>query len=162
MKQRIVIAQALLNDPKLIIVDEPTVGLDPQERNNFRQLLTELAGDRCIIFSTHIVSDVESIADEIAIMQSGCLLQTASPNELKAKVAKKCWKLTADFSELNQFQHDFIISHSVRKQDKIELDLVADYCPDERAVSRTPSLEDAYLHFSQQTSTNGEFARVGS
>jgi ABC-2 type transport system ATP-binding protein len=147
MKQRIGIAQALLNDPKLLIIDEPTVGLDPQERANFRQLLTELADDRCIILSTHIVADVESIADRIAIMQSGELIQYESPSVLQDKVTNKCWQLTTSFSELKQIQHDFIVSHSVRKENKVVLNIVADYCPDARAISRTPSLEDAYLYF---------------
>jgi ABC-2 type transport system ATP-binding protein len=151
MKQRIGIAQALLNDPKLLIIDEPTVGLDPQERANFRQLLTELSDERCIIFSTHIVADVESIADHIAIMQTGELIQYESTSALQAKVANKCWQLTTNFSELKQIQHDFIVSHSVRKGDKIELSIVADFSPDERAISRSPTLEDAYLYF---TSTN--------
>ncbi|WP_223271723.1 ABC transporter ATP-binding protein [Colwellia hornerae] len=102
MKQRIGIAQALLNDPKLLILDEPTVGLDPQERANFRQLLTELAEDRCIILSTHIVADIESIANQIAIMQSGQLIQSARPRALQEKVANKCWQLTANVNELKQ------------------------------------------------------------
>jgi len=160
MKQRIGIAQALLNNPKLLIIDEPTVGLDPQERANFRQLLTELANDRCIIFSTHIVADVESIADRIAIMQTGELIQSESPQELQNKVANKCWQLTANFSELKNIQHNFIVSHSLRKENKVELNIVADYCPDVRAISRTPSLEDAYLYFTSNRVPQADFSRA--
>ena len=160
MKQRIGIAQALLNDPKLLIIDEPTVGLDPQERANFRQLLTELAEDRCIIFSTHIVADVESIADHIAIMQTGELIQYDSTSDLQAKVANKCWQLTASFTELKQIQHDFIVSHSLRKGDKVELNIVADFSPDERAVSRAPTLEDAYLYYTSNKRTQTHFMRA--
>jgi ABC-2 type transport system ATP-binding protein len=160
MKQRIGIAQALLNDPKLLIIDEPTVGLDPQERANFRQLLTELAEDRCIIFSTHIVADVESIADHIAIMQTGELIQYESTSALQAKVTNKCWQLTASFSELKQIQHDFIVSHSVRKENMVELNIVADHCPDERAISRAPSLEDAYLYFTSNKRFQADLLRA--
>jgi ABC-2 type transport system ATP-binding protein len=160
MKQRIGIAQALLNDPKLLIIDEPTVGLDPQERANFRQLLTELAGERCIIFSTHIVADVESIADRIAIMHSGSLIQSESPRVLQDKIANKCWQLTANFSELKQIQHEFIVSHSVRKDTMVELNIIADNCPDERAISRTPSLEDAYLYFTSNRQAQIGYARA--
>jgi ABC-2 type transport system ATP-binding protein len=160
MKQRIGIAQALLNDPKLLIIDEPTVGLDPHERANFRQLLTELAGDRCIIFSTHIVSDVESIADHIAIMNAGQLIQSDTPSSLLQKVASKCWRLTTDFNELKHIQHEFIVSHSVRKEDKVELNIVADYCPDASAISRTPSLEDAYLYFTSRQQPQAGMARA--
>jgi ABC-2 type transport system ATP-binding protein len=159
MKQRIGIAQALLNDPKLLIIDEPTVGLDPQERANFRQLLTELADERCIIFSTHIVADVESIADRIAIMQTGELIHSESPCTLQSKVANKCWQLTTNFSELKQIQHDFIVSHSVRKNDKVELNIVADHCPHEQAISRDPSLEDAYLYFTSNNTSKTYVSR---
>jgi ABC-2 type transport system ATP-binding protein len=160
MKQRIGIAQALLNDPKLLIIDEPTVGLDPQERANFRQLLSELAGERCIIFSTHIVADVESIADRIAIMHSGQLIQAESPSTFIHKVANKCWQLTANLAELKHIQHEFIVSHSVRKESKVELNIVADFCPDARAISREPSLEDAYLYFTNNRQAQTAYARA--
>ena len=152
MKQRIGIAQALLNDPKLLIIDEPTVGLDPQERNNFRQLLTELAGERCIIFSTHIVSDIEAIADRIAIMQSGQLIEAGPPSEIQQIVADKCWSLTTKLSELKHIQKTNIISHSIRKGDSVELDIVSARCPQEGAVKRKPSLEDAYLYLTSDKS----------
>jgi ABC-2 type transport system ATP-binding protein len=160
MKQRIGIAQALLNDPKLLIIDEPTVGLDPQERANFRQLLTELADDRCIILSTHIVADVESIADQIAIMQTGQLIQSATPKALQEKVANKCWHLTTNLNELKQIQHDFIVSHSVRKDNKVELNIVAEHCPDARAIPRAPILEDAYLYFTSNKRARTVLARA--
>ncbi len=153
MKQRIGIAQALLNDPKVLIIDEPTVGLDPHERNNFRQLLSELSGDRCIVFSTHIVSDIESIADRIAIMQSGNLVKAGSPNEILQSVDDKCWSLTVKFTELAEIQHRYIVSHSLRKGDFVELDIISNFCPDESAVQRTASLEDAYLYL---TSNNAQ------
>ncbi|MCJ8269306.1 MAG: ABC transporter ATP-binding protein, partial [Psychrosphaera sp.] len=91
MKQRVGIAQALLNDPKLLIVDEPTVGLDPEERARFRHLLADMSGERVIILSTHIVSDVESIADQIAIMNQGKLLAFDKPEVLLKKMDKAVW-----------------------------------------------------------------------
>lgn len=147
MKQRVGIAQALLNDPKLLIIDEPTVGLDPHERTSFRQLLTEMADERCIIFSTHIVSDIESIADRIAIMRFGELIQLASPNVLQEKITDKCWKLIVELNEFKHIQQQYIVSHSVRKANQVELNVVADHCPDARAVARAATLEDAYLYF---------------
>ena len=160
MKQRIGIAQALLNNPKLLIIDEPTVGLDPQERSNFRQLLTELAGERIIILSTHIVSDVESIADKIAIMQSGCLIESDTPSTLQEKVANKCWQLSVNISELKQIQHEHIVSHSIRKGDKVELAIVSDCCPDNRAKARASTLEDAYLYFTRHKEHQVSLARA--
>ena len=86
MKQRIGIAQALLNDPQLLIVDEPTAGLDPEERVRFRNLLSELSGERVVILSTHIVSDVEATATDIALISKGMLVAHAAPEELLSKV----------------------------------------------------------------------------
>lgn len=146
MRQRIGIAQALLNDPKLLIIDEPTVGLDPQERNNFRQLLTELAHERCIIFSTHIVSDIESIADRIAIMRDGELLKADVPQAIQNLVADKCWLVDTSANELAHFQQMGIVSHSVRKDDGLVLSMVSDMRPNEQAQARVPTLEDAYLY----------------
>ena len=156
MKQRIGIAQALLNDPKILIIDEPTVGLDPHERNNFRQLLTELSSDRCIIFSTHIVSDIESIADRIAIMCSGQLLQVNTPQTLMEKVASKCWALHVDASQVQAIGHEFIISHSVRDGSLIKLSVIADHCPHENAIQRPATLEDAYLYFTSHSQVKAD------
>src|SRR6185312_761688 len=93
MKQRIGIAQALLNDPQLLIVDEPTVGLDPEERVRFRNLLSDLSGERIVILSTHIVSDVEAVATNIAILAHGRLLAHGSPESILASVTGQVWEL---------------------------------------------------------------------
>jgi ABC-2 type transport system ATP-binding protein len=92
MRQRVGIAQALLNDPQLLIVDEPTAGLDPEERVRFRNLLSELSGERIVILSTHIVSDVEATATEIALIAKGTLVVHATPEELLRKVEGKIWE----------------------------------------------------------------------
>src|SRR5512133_1494068 len=101
MKQRVGIAQALLNDPQLLIVDEPTVGLDPEERVRFRNLLSELSGERIVILSTHIVSDVEATATEIALISKGVLVAHAMPEELLRQVEGKVWELVVPSAELN-------------------------------------------------------------
>jgi len=104
MKQRIGIAQALLNDPQLLIVDEPTVGLDPEERVRFRNLLADLAGNRVVILSTHIVSDVEAAASEIAIMNRGRLLKQAAPEALLQMVEGKVWEWVVPSGELAELE----------------------------------------------------------
>jgi ABC-type multidrug transport system ATPase subunit len=100
MKQRLGIAQALLNDPQLLIVDEPTAGLDPEARVRFRNLLSDLAGERIVILSTHIVSDAEATATEIAIINQGCLLKRAAPEHLLKAVEAKVWQWVIPSAEL--------------------------------------------------------------
>src|SRR5207249_6982486 len=101
MKQRVGIAQALLNDPQLLIVDEPTAGLDPEERVRFRNLLSELSGERIVILSTHIVSDVEAAATDIALISQGTLVAHASPEQLLQRVEGRVWEWVLPSVELN-------------------------------------------------------------
>jgi ABC-2 type transport system ATP-binding protein len=117
MKQRIGIAQALLNDPQLLIVDEPTVGLDPEERVRFRNLLSDLSGDRIVILSTHIVSDVEAAATAIAIMNRGRLLQRATPESLLQSVAGKVWEWVVPSSYLASVRRNYRVSSMTRRSD---------------------------------------------
>ncbi len=153
MKQRIGIAQALLNDPKLLIVDEPTAGLDPEERVRFRNLLSELSGERIVILSTHIVSDIEAVATDIAILSHGRLLAHAAPEDLLRSVEGKVWDWTVPSAELPRIKQQFPISASARRSDGVHLRIVADVPPAGEAVPAVPSLEDAYLHcLSQQRS----------
>ncbi|MCK4258114.1 MAG: ABC transporter ATP-binding protein [Halanaerobiales bacterium] len=110
MKQRIGIAQALLNNPQILIVDEPTVGLDPQERINFRNMLSDLAGEKIIILSTHIVADIETLAGKIAIMNHGKLITYSEPEELLAAVDGQVWETMISSSELEKFRKKYIIN----------------------------------------------------
>lgn len=145
MKQRIGIAQALLNDPQLLIVDEPTVGLDPEERVRFRNLLSDLAGDRIVILSTHIVSDVEAVATEIVIMNTGRLLQQASPEALLQAVEGKVWEWVVSSGELAAIRQNHLISGTTRRADGIHLRVIQSQSPAAIARPSDPTLEDAYL-----------------
>lgn len=146
MKQRVGIAQALLNDPQLLIVDEPTAGLDPEERVRFRNLLSELSGERIVILSTHIVSDVEAIATDMAILGAGRLLAHAAPEELLRTVEGRVWEWVISSAELPAARQQFQISGSVRRADGVHVLVVAAQRPSPDAVGATPSLEDAYLN----------------
>jgi ABC-2 type transport system ATP-binding protein len=145
MKQRIGIAQALLNDPKLLIVDEPTVGLDPEERVRFRNLLSDLSGDRLVILSTHIVSDVEATANKIALMAGGRLLAFGTPEELIIEVRGKVWSWTIDSDQLASVREKFIVSSMIRTSVGLSLRIVSSSKPSVDSESILPNLEDAYL-----------------
>lgn len=146
MKQRVGLAQALLNDPKLLIVDEPTVGLDPEERVRFRNLLSDLSGDRIVILSTHIVSDVEATATEIAIISEGRLLISAVPETLLQSVENKVWERVIPSVDLPAIRQQYLVSNVMRRSDGVHLRIVADSRPGADAVPMIPTLEDAYLY----------------
>jgi ABC-2 type transport system ATP-binding protein len=146
MKQRVGITQALLNDPQLLIVDEPTAGLDPEERVHFRSLLADLAGERIVILSTHIVSDVEAAATEVAILDKGCLVWHSAPEELLRSVEGKVWARVVRSSDLTAIRERYAVSSAVRRSDGVHLRVVAEEPPGPDATPLPPSLEDAYLH----------------
>ena len=147
MKQRVGIAQALLNDPQLLIVDEPTVGLDPEERVRFRNLLSDLSGERIVILSTHIVSDVEATATRIVLVNKGKLLCESAPEELLQELEGKVWEWSVSSDDLAVLKQKHIVSGTIRKSDGVQVRVVSTTQPDPQAGSVDPNLEDAYLYF---------------
>jgi len=145
MKQRVGIAQALLNNPQLLIVDEPTVGLDPEERVRFRNLLSDLSGERIVILSTHIVSDVEATATRIAMINKGRLLRDAAPEGLLKELEGKVWKWTVSSAELPALKQQYVISGTIRRSEGVEIRVVSGDQPNVQAVNVSPNLEDVYL-----------------
>ncbi|WP_222539264.1 ABC transporter ATP-binding protein [Pedobacter polysacchareus] len=150
MKQRIGIAQALLNDPKVLIFDEPTVGLDPEERMRFRQLIADLAQDSIIILSSHIVSDIESIADEVAIMQEGKLITHAKQYEIIKQAEGRIFEVLLDNNDLNAFKQRYKVIDTARQADQVRtryISMVQAAAP--LSIQVTATLEDAYLLLTQ-------------
>jgi ABC-type multidrug transport system ATPase subunit len=145
MKQRIGIAQALLNDPQLLIVDEPTVGLDPEERVRFRNLIADLAGERIIILSTHIVSDVEATATRIALADHGRLLMDTAPEDLLRVVEGRVWEWLVPGSDLAAVKSKHLVSGALRRSDGVQLRVIANRAPADDARPVPPTFEDAYL-----------------
>ena len=144
MKQRIGIAQALLNNPKIILFDEPTVGLDPEERVRFRNLIYDLATDCIVILSSHIVSDIDTIADKVAIMKNGGLIEYGSQNEIINKVKNNVFEATINPNSLSKFKENYTLVNTTRRNG----DLIVRYIsnsPIENSKKQKATLEDAYL-----------------
>ncbi len=155
MKQRVGIAQALLNDPQLLIVDEPTSGLDPEERIRFRNLLSDLSGNRIVILSTHIVSDVEATATHIALIRQGHLVLSAAPEALLARVEGKVWEWIAPSDQLSQIKQQYLVSGTIRCSDGVVIRAVAEQAPRPDAHLVPPRLEDAYLYLMNSEKQGG-------
>jgi len=147
MRQRLGIAQAIAGDPRLLIVDEPTAGLDPEERVRFRNLLSDLAGERIVILSTHIVSDVEAAATQIALIRQGRLLRCETPEALLRGVEGKVWEWTASSTDLPVLRERHLLSGTIRHSDGVQVRAVQDAQPVATAQVVPPRLEDAYLYF---------------
>ena len=145
MKQRIGIAQALLNDPEILIVDEPTAGLDPAERVRFRTLLSSLTSNRIVLLSTHIISDVEAVAGRLVVLQSGRVLADTTPSALLDRAIGSVWSVTTDQATASRLQESNQVSSMVNQLNGISLRIVSPTRPHEAAVAVDPTLEEAYL-----------------
>lgn len=150
MLRRVGIAQALLTDPRVIVVDEPTAGLDPEERVRFRNLLSDLASDRVVLLSTHIVSDVESVAADIAIMVEGQVRRRGSPEDLLRLVQGHVWEFMTSPAEVAQVQQKFMVTRLLRTTEGVRVRVLSLQAPGPGALTVAPDLEDAYLSIIRQ------------
>ena len=145
MRQRVGIAQALLNNPQLLIVDEPTAGLDPGERVRFRDLLSELSTQRIILLSTHIVSDVEAVAGHIALIQGGSLRVHDEPGALLKRAEGQVWEWLVPQDELSSVRQQYAVSSAVHRKDGVAVRVISETAPHAGARNVAPTLEDVYL-----------------
>ncbi|MFZ5843570.1 MAG: ABC transporter ATP-binding protein [Pseudomonadota bacterium] len=149
MRQRLGIAQALINDPALVIVDEPTAGLDPEERLRFRNLLSEIGAGKLVILSTHIVSDIASIATQLAVMKQGRLLRFDRPEALIHEATGKVWQLQLSSAGLEQARGRYKLTQAVRDGEHWLVRLVHPERPSANAESVTPDLDDVFTWLMQ-------------
>ncbi len=147
MKQRVGIAQALLNHPKVLILDEPTAGLDPKERVRLRNLLADYAGERIVLLSTHIVSDVEAIADEVLLMKEGKVILQGSVPQLVERARGKVWELTVPEKEAGRWEDRATVANFRHEGNMAVLRVISDEKPLESAVPCKAGLEDLYLYY---------------
>ena len=148
MKQRLLLGQALMNDPKLLILDEPTAGVDPQERIRIRNFISEIATDRIVLLATHIVSDVEAIAKEILLMKQGRLIRQGAPFELFEEIAPMVYEITAPQERLHEIEQQYVVSNLRNTADGLAVKIIAEQPPEEYEAERvSANLEDVYLYY---------------
>lgn len=147
MQRRAGIAQAMLNNPKMLILDEPTAGLDPNERIRFRNLISELAENRLVLLSTHIVSDIEYIANEILLMKDGKVLHKGTADELVGTMTERVWKCHVEKNDVPRFMKKYKISNMKTESDGVELRIISQKRPHPKAVAEAANLEDLFLYY---------------
>lgn len=155
MRQRFGIAQALLGDPRLVIVDEPTAGLDPEERNRFLDLLSEIGENVVVILSTHIVEDVRDLCSQMAIIDKGRVLRAGEPKALIAEIEGRVWRRLIDKNELERWQQELPVISSRLLGGKRDIHVVSDQLPAEGFEPTAPDLEDVYFSTLRNGHANG-------
>lgn len=147
MKQRLGIAQAIVGEPKVLIFDEPTAGLDAKERIRFRNVISSLAADKIVILATHIVTDIAYVAKTVVLMNDGRIIKTGTQEELCSDISDKVWEITAQSDKVMDYMNRMRVSNAVSDGNKYTLRIVSDEYPENDAVSVPPTLEDVCIYY---------------
>ena len=147
MRQRVGIVQAMLGDPEILILDEPTAGLDPSERIRFRNLISKFAQGRTVLLATHIVSDVECIAKEIMILKEGSLITQGTTDTLEQNIYGKVWEVTVNGEDAARLGSQYYVSNMKQQGERFLVRIVSDMLPASDAVKVSPNLEDVFLYY---------------
>lgn len=147
MKQRLGIAQAIVGEPKVLIFDEPTAGLDAKERIRFRNVISSLAADKIVILATHIVTDIAYVAKTVVLMNGGKIIKTGTQEELCSDISGKVWEITAESDKVMEYMSRMRVSNAVSDGSKYTLRIVSDNLPEQGAKTVQPTLEDVCIYY---------------